>query len=249
MDSKSDREKTFFCPYCRLHKDKSELNHNIERSGFRPYLGKLGGLRDVYNYKRLVFQYEQYEVPICTDCLIKLQEAKEKATWIAVGVFIPIVFCILYYVLMDDGDFVSFIIPTGLVAVVCYFIKWIMTKILSAKRGITSGSHSSYYNSSQEDEPLSKYLRESQEREIQRKEEEEKRNKEFEEWRNKQEEWNRTHKIVEVDMGGGKVGYISARIPLTNNGSEDNEEYRKLKNFEQGASIDYSDDDFEGNFV
>ena len=246
MDSKSDRGKTFFCPYCELHKDKSELNYNIERSGFRPYLGKLN--RPV-SHNTYIWEYEKREIPICDDCLIKLQEAKEKATWIAVGIFIPIVLCFLYYILKDNGDFVSFIIPTGLVAVVCYFIKWILTKILSAKRGIVSGSHSSYYYSSPEDDPLSKYLRESQEREIQRKEEEEKRNKEFEEWRNKQEEWDKTHKIVEVDMGGGKVGYISARIPLTSNDSEDNEEYRKIKKFEEGASIDYSDDDFEGNFV
>lgn len=246
------QEEKFRCPYCGKKKDVIELNYNTELGNFEPTLEKFGNIRDAYDYKHINYKYTRYEVPICDDCLIIHQAAGSKGTIIAFVLFLPIAFFLLYYALKTGGGFWDFIIPTGLVGIVCLGIRLLIKIFLISRKGINYRANKAFISASQ-DAALDKLFN-SQFREENLYDAWE---KEWEKNKKMQEDWEKHHTMVKVDLGNGQFRYDTRYVSDTElklreelkEKEKGNVDFSKVRKLEEGASIDYSDDDFEGHFV
>lgn len=250
------QEQYFVCPYCGRKKNILELNYNSELGNFQPTNDKFGDFRDVCDYKHIKFKYKKYEIPICEDCLIIHQESSTKANIAALILFVPLAVYLLYYVNKTDGGLGDFIILTGLVGVVCLGIRLIIKIILINRQDIHYHAHNNLSNVSPDElftseDPITQELLNATKPKVETWVDTwEKENVELQKAK---EEWDRHHKTIKVDLGNGQVQYISkylsdSEIELMEKekGSVD---FSKINKFEEGASVDYSDDDFEGHFV
>lgn len=240
------KNEVFLCPYCNKAKDRMELNFHSEIGNFQPTIEKFGDIRDVNDYKYMKFKYTRYEVPICDDCLFIHEESSTKATIIALCFFIPTAL----YLLFQYHDFMFCIIP----GMVCLLFRWIIKAILIKRKGIRYYAHNyAFYSSHFYDPPMSDSYASTINQIIQHDINESMVKAQLDEIEKKQEEWKRHHETIEIDLGNGQKRYITRYISddeLSEREIEKNNiDYTKKKKLEEGAHINYDDDDFEGIFV
>lgn len=214
------KEEVFYCPYCGKVKDRMELNYNTELGGFRPTIEKLGVLRDVYDYQHQNYEFTKYEVPMCDDCLIIHQEANSKAVIVALCFFVPIAF----YLLFLYQDFWNFMIPVGLVGIVCLLLWWIVKVFLIKRHGIRYHAHK-YAQYSTYNDYFTQYTASNIE-EIERNLQEDKKKRELE--------------LRETEASANSYDYIA---------EWNKKDFGKIKNkLEEGSHNEYEDENFEGHF-
>lgn len=244
------QDKFFRCPYCGRRKNILELNYNSELGNFQPTIDKLGDYRDAYDHRHMNFKYRKYDIPICEDCLIIHQESSTKANTVALILFVPLAVYLLYYVNKTDGGFGDFIILAGLVGVVCLGIRLIIKIILINRQGIHYHAHNNQSYVSP-DEPITQELLNATKPKVETWVDTwEKENVELQKAK---EKWDRHHKTIKVDLGNGQIRYISKYVSDSElelmEKEKGNVDFSKINKLEDGASVDYSDDDFEGHFV
>ena len=254
------QDKFFRCPYCGRRKNILELNYNSELGNFQPTNDKFGDFRDAYDYKHIKFKYLKYEIPICDDCLIIHQESSTKANIVALILFVPIIVYLLYYVYKTDGMFGDFIIPAGLVGVVCLGIRLIIKIILINRQGIHYHAHNNLSYVSPDElftsgDPITQELLNATKPKVETWIDTWE--KEWETNKKMQEDWEKHHTMVKVDLGNGQFRYDTRYVSDTElklreelkEKEKGNVDFSKIRKLEEGASVDYSDDDFEGHFV
>lgn len=238
------------CPYCGKVRDAIEFDHCTEKGNFQLTEEKFGDLRDLIPDYKILFKYKYtlFQVPICTDCLIIHQEASFKATVIGLCVFLPIVF----YLLTQYHFSSNFILLGGLVGVVCLIIRWIVKVFIIHKQGIRYRAHNESCIPLEDDSVsqkllnIGKYKTDTWADRLE---------KEHAELQKEKEEWDKHHEIKTIETEDGKtissVRYISDYELFEREREKEkcNVDFSKKNKLENGAHIDYDDEDFEGHFV
>lgn len=236
------------CPYCGKVRDAIEFGHKTEIGNLQLTEEKLGDLRDLIPDYKILFKYKYsiFQVPICTDCLIIHQEASFKATVIGLCVFLTIVI----YLLTQYHFSSDFFLFSSLVGVVCLIIRLIVKIFIIHRHGILYRAHNESCIPIENDPIAQELLNIGQHKTetwIDRQE------KESVELQKAKEEWDRHHKTIKVDLGNGQFQYISKYVSDSElelmEKEKGNVDFSKINKLEEGASVDYSDDDFEGHFV
>ena len=247
MDNQNEK---FYCPYCGCSKDKKFLHYRTETGNYHQTFEKNKGLRAAYDYKHINYKYQIYRLPICTDCKRIRRNASLKATLIVLIPF-TIAFYYLYQTIGENENLWSIVVPLGMVSVILLTMQWGLTVLFIKMKGLNYSAHKeyeatmalgNYYEETQLYDFISEKIKNQEEmNEMQQKNEKLK------------EDFDKHHKIIEVDGGQGKKMFLSRYVSDAELEKErkdkGNVDFSKIKKFEEGASVDYSDEDFEGNFV
>lgn len=237
----SQIKNTFYCPYCRGKKNKSELEYKTEVGNFRSSPEMVMGRPNLYKIK-----FDKYQVPICSECSFKHEQASKKANIISFALFV-IIFLTIFYHSVKSNFQNEILVPSIFAALLCLLLRWLIKFIIIKRYGIRNHVSSFHYelecNWIEENAKIAK-MKESF---LMHEEEERKRIEDFhrsiEKWKEKYQKHN---KFVTVDMGNGKKGVIGISVKPSDFKNEEELPSKK----ENMTDTDYYDDDcFYGGFV